>query len=79
MKKEADFDTTYCVNENCSEKCWRYKDNWKFSENKNYWYMEKCDKGGSKMKLEDILKETAEVKKFRSIQDEMMESVLKEK
>ena len=31
------------------------------------------------MKLEDILKETAEVKNFRSIQDEMMESVLKEK
>lgn len=48
MKKEANFDTTYCVNENCGEKCWRYKDNWKFSENKNYWYMEKCDKGESK-------------------------------
>lgn len=35
--------------------------------------------GGSKMKLEDILKETDEVKNFRSIQDEMMEFVLKEK
>lgn len=31
------------------------------------------------MELEDILKETDEVKKFRSIQDEMMEFVLKEK
>lgn len=41
--------------------------------------MDKRIEGGSKMKLEDILKETAEVKKFRSIQDEMMESVLKEK
>ena len=48
MQREADFDTTYCVNENCREKCWRYKDNWKFSENKNYWYIKKCDKGESK-------------------------------
>ena len=48
MQREADFDTTYCVNENCREKCRRYKDNWKFSENKNYKKKKKCDKGESK-------------------------------
>lgn len=42
--KTADTDTTYCINEKCTEKCWRYKDNWYFEADTNYWFMEKCEK-----------------------------------
>lgn len=40
----ANTDTTYCVNMECTEKCWRHKDNWHFDPNTNYWFMDKCEK-----------------------------------
>ena len=44
QEKVANTDTTYCINEQCQDKCWRYKDNWYFEKDTNYWFMEKCDK-----------------------------------
>ena len=44
QEKVANTDTTYCINEHCKNKCWRYKDNWYFEKDTNYWFMEKCDK-----------------------------------
>ena len=44
MNKEANTDVTYCTNKKCNDKCWRYIDNWKFKDNINYWFMEKCNK-----------------------------------
>lgn len=41
----ANTDTTYCINKECPEKCWRYIDNWKFDKDTNYWFMDKCEKG----------------------------------
>lgn len=42
--KKANKDTTYCVSNNCKDKCWRHKDNFEFEKNENYWFMEKCEK-----------------------------------
>ena len=44
-KKRANFDTTYCTNETCMNKCWRYINNWEFDQNENYWLMEYCEEG----------------------------------
>ena len=43
-KKQANTDTTYCNNKNCSDKCWRHINNYEFDNNKNYWVMSICDK-----------------------------------
>lgn len=40
--KEANKDTTYCINKECKNKCWRHEINFKFKENENYWFMERC-------------------------------------
>ena len=42
-KKQANTDTTYCTSEKCKNKCWRHTDNYKFDENKNYWFMSNCE------------------------------------
>lgn len=42
--KQANTDTTYCINDKCNEKCWRYKDNYNFDKDTDYWFMEKCEK-----------------------------------
>jgi len=44
IMKIADTDTTYCINEKCAKKCWRYKDNWYFEKDINYWFIEKCER-----------------------------------
>ena len=43
-KKQANTDTTYCVNKNCKNKCWRNADNYKFDEDKYYWFTNECEK-----------------------------------
>ncbi len=42
-KKNANTDTTYCKGENCSNKCWRHIWNYKFDNDKAYWFMEYCE------------------------------------
>lgn len=44
MMAKASTDVTYCVNDKCSRKCWRHHSNYRFDEDKNYWYMECCEK-----------------------------------
>ena len=44
IMKIADTDTTYCINEKCTKKCWRYKDNWYFEKDTNYRFIEKCER-----------------------------------
>ena len=39
----ANQDITYCTNSECNENCWRYKNNWHFESDKNYWFMECCE------------------------------------
>lgn len=34
-------DTTYCIKE-CKEKCWRHESNFKFNDNKIYWFTNEC-------------------------------------
>lgn len=46
--KEASTDKTYCINEKCKNKCWRYKDNYIFKEDVNYWFMERCEEYSEK-------------------------------
>ena len=41
-KKKANTDTTYCINTTCN-KCWRHISNWKFDNDKNYWYTSGLD------------------------------------
>ena len=43
-KKQANTDTTYCVNKNCKNKCWRNADNYKFDEDKYYWFTSNCER-----------------------------------
>lgn len=42
IKRKANTDTTYCTNEQCKEKCWRWEGNYEFDEKENYWFMEYC-------------------------------------
>lgn len=42
-KKIAKTDITYCINKECTNKCWRHEDNFEFDNNKNYSWMEKCE------------------------------------
>lgn len=42
MKREANFDTTYCVSTKCKNKCWRHASNFEFEENKDYWLIQQC-------------------------------------
>ena len=49
----ASTNVTYCTNKNCKSKCWRYKDNWKFNNNLNYWFMEQCKKTIEKGELNE--------------------------
>ena len=50
--EKANTDTTYCTNKDCKEKCWRYKENWYFDRDTNYWFseMENCEILGRKNK-----------------------------
>lgn len=41
-KRKANMDTTYCTNEQCKDKCWRYKGNYEFDENIGYWFTNEC-------------------------------------
>lgn len=42
MKQQANFDTTYCINDKCDKKCWRHRSNFEFDEKENYWYQDYC-------------------------------------
>lgn len=41
-KKKANTDTTYCINEQCKDKCWRWKGNYEFEKGTKYWCTFKC-------------------------------------
>ena len=41
-KRKANTDTTYCTNEQCKEKCWRWKGNYEFEKGANYWWTNEC-------------------------------------
>lgn len=51
---KANFDTTYCINKECNNKCIRHQDNYEFDDSKNYWFQEYCleflEKKGDKIK-----------------------------
>lgn len=40
----ASENVTYCLNDKCEKKCWRYAKKYRFAENGLYWYMDKCDR-----------------------------------
>ena len=38
----AKTDRTYCTNVDCAKKCWRHTSNYRFKENTNYSFIDKC-------------------------------------
>lgn len=44
--KEANTDTTYCISNEClkKEECWRSCVHYKFDLDKEYWFMNNCEK-----------------------------------
>ena len=42
MKQQANFDTTYCINDKCDKKCFRHHSHYEFDEKENYWYQDYC-------------------------------------
>lgn len=43
MRSYASRDVTYCQNDKCKKRCWRYVGHYRFADD-NYWFMEKCDR-----------------------------------
>ena len=42
LLKKAQHDYTYCVSENCKNKCKRHADNYIFKKDEIYSFMERC-------------------------------------
>lgn len=42
MKQQANFDTTYCINDKCDKKCFRHHSHYEFEKDKDYWQQDYC-------------------------------------